>query len=171
MQPHPDAGCDVERTTERHREHEAHGFLRVGSCAQGLESLAPPLFRGALVQVGGVLRLDHRRIPPHDAREIPGRRRAVDIAAESGGDDGRDVAAVIDVRMTEHERVGVREPVRHLSVGGVRLRPAARDDEPVTRSGDAVRGAEEFEVHAATQRIGNERHPRYPTEPNPEGME
>ena len=102
----------------------------------------------------GVFFLELRGVGEHDARELGRRRRAEDAAAEALRHEPRQVAAVIEVRVREHDRVDrVGADRQRLPVALAQLlqslkQPAVDEHamavgvEQMLRTGDGARGAE-----------------------------
>jgi len=146
---------DLELLPVRHRLDEAQRALDVGFVVQRLEVVA------ALAQVTGVLRLDVRGVHQHQPQHVGGRLGAPDRAVVAVLDQSRQGAAVVDVRVREHQRVDVAAGDRQVAVllvgdlaraldhAAVEQDLVLADFEQVLGAGDVARGAEETQGEMA----------------------
>ena len=113
-EPEPDRLGDVGVAAVGDGDHLPQRLVHVGV---GVERLDPRL--GVVagdVEVGGVLLLDLGAVGEHDAEQVAGRRGAVDRPGEPLADERRQVAAVVDVGVAEHDRVDLVRVEREVGV-------------------------------------------------------
>ena len=105
------------------------------------------------------------RVGKHDTQERSGRRRAVDRSSKSLAHESRQVTGVIDVRVTQHDRVegpGIRDtlgPVSESELLESLEESAVEEDSPLpganqvhgTRDGSG--GSEELERGGSARRL------------------
>ena len=106
-----------------------------------------------------VLLLQVARVEQQHLGQVAGGRRGIDRSATAVLDQHRQPAAVVQVGVAEHHRVGLQQrrwrrgPVAlamHLEAlehAAVEQEARAADVDPVARAGDAVDGAVELDVH------------------------
>jgi len=111
----------------------------------------------------GIVTLNLRRIFEHDRGEIPCRERAVNVAVVTLAAEVRQVAAMIDVRVAQDDRVNLFGIERELAIALDRFlafaleepafeeKAVAVDLEEVHRARGRASRAEETDLHAAKE--------------------
>ena len=121
MKPEPHVGSDGQLHVVRDTDHALNCIHRVSDSVERCDALVASFSGGDLVEVFGVLFLNHRRVSQHHAAQVAGCRRAEHVPVETPFDERWDIAAVVDVSVAERERIGTDRPVRQLLVQPIGL--------------------------------------------------